>query len=562
MEKLEIMPGDFLKNAGIVGMKYMLEATGAVEGEDYGIGDVLWISDEFIQRADWTDMYFKAFVTYFQKVTDYQKILDKIEGNKQKISSGNWKPGEIERADLKYIFEKLYWDKYQNGYANIKDSIKNPEVYIKLGKEKLSDKNPEKELYGRLEELEVFLQQPLCKEIFVMKNVAYKFIKCFWSRKCFLNPQFQTEDMKQLFEKDFSEPLRTYLNKNHEKAKNQCIDCGALMDSKEKVSIAFMTDMADDLARKKSAFWNCKADAYLCPVCAFIYSLSPLGFQLIGNKFVFVNVNESAKTLIEANKKEGKTGLESVRQDGERYPRWFARVMNLILEQKVKELSNIQIVVREIDENNKKNEKNKKNKYLFNILSKKTLDILRDSKIRKYLKILAEYPDIKIKDDYLNVYEKVIMNLLQYHQQYSLLNKLLKWSINNEDALKTAIMVYLTETRTWSVKNKEKGVDYMAYMNTKMRNSGYALRKALLAAKGVSSDEGLRGTIYQLINALSVRNQTKFIEIVMRIYCSTKFEMPNGFVEMLDDAEKFQQYGYAFVLGLKGSHPESEKEEK
>ena len=59
------------------------------------------------------------------------------------------------------------------------------------------------------------------------------------------------------------------------------------MDSKEKVSIAFMKEMADDLSRKKSAFWNCKGRCIFVSVCAYLYAPKPLGFQLYANKFVF-----------------------------------------------------------------------------------------------------------------------------------------------------------------------------------------------------------------------------------------------------------------------------------
>ena len=61
--------------------------------------------------------------------------------------------------------------------------------------------------------------------------------------------------------------------------------------------------MADDLSRKKSAFWNCKVDAFLCPECAFIYALCPLGFNLLGSRFAFLNTNISIRGMIEANKK-------------------------------------------------------------------------------------------------------------------------------------------------------------------------------------------------------------------------------------------------------------------
>ena len=49
MEKYAITPGDFLKNAGIVGMKYILDCAKAQEGVDFGIsedGQEMWLNCE------------------------------------------------------------------------------------------------------------------------------------------------------------------------------------------------------------------------------------------------------------------------------------------------------------------------------------------------------------------------------------------------------------------------------------------------------------------------------------------------------------------------------------
>lgn len=83
------------------------------------------------------------------------------------------------------------------------------------------------------------------------------------------------------------------------------------MGNKERVSIAFMKDMADDLARKKSAFWNCKVDAFLCPACAFVYAASPLGFTLLGQRFAFMNTNSSINQLLASNSRSGKIVTEA-----------------------------------------------------------------------------------------------------------------------------------------------------------------------------------------------------------------------------------------------------------
>ena len=69
---------------------------------------------------------------------------------------------------------------------------------------------------------------------FIMKSVIYTYINRFWSGKCFLLRANAKKDMRELFEKDFSEPFRKYLKTDHVKAKDLCIDCGATIGPKEK----------------------------------------------------------------------------------------------------------------------------------------------------------------------------------------------------------------------------------------------------------------------------------------------------------------------------------------
>jgi CRISPR-associated protein Cst1 len=72
-----------------------------------------------------------------------------------------------------------------------------------------------------------------------------------------------------------------------------------------------------------------------------------------------------------------------------------------------------------------------------------------------------------------------------------------------------------------------------------------------------------------LLNALAVRNVNKFMDVVMRLYSAYgskrnedghELLIPTGFVQMLNDKQKFTEYGYAFVMGLVGSY-EPKKEE-
>ena len=228
MEKYAITPGDFLKNAGIVGMKYILDCAKAQEGIDFGIsedGQEMWLNCEFIQNADWTSLYFQACVQNFGRFTVYQGVMEKIKCCIGKIQNEKWNPGKNEKDDLKFINDKLLSNSYQAGFENIKDQIEHPEVYITLKKEKLIDKMTAEELLERLSKLQVFLEQEKCKETFIMKSVVYNYINRFWDGKSFLLRSNAKKDMREQFEKDFSEPFRKYFMTDHTKAKDLCIDC-------------------------------------------------------------------------------------------------------------------------------------------------------------------------------------------------------------------------------------------------------------------------------------------------------------------------------------------------
>ena len=102
-----------------------------------------------------------------------------------------------------------------------------------------------------------------------------------------------------------------------------------------------------------------------------------------------------------------------------------------------------------------------------------------------------------------------------------------------------------------------------------MKESGADLRKVIMQAKGTSSGDCLRGTVYQLLNALYVNNVWRFLDIVLRLYNSygsrknengPELLIPTGMVEVLEDKGKFRDYGYAFIIGLDGCY-EGKKEE-
>ena len=561
LDKYVITLGDFLKNAGIVGFRYMLESAEAKENVDFGItedGQGLWLDMNFALIADWTDMYFKACVQYFGPSTVYQGVLDRIERCLDKIQTGKWNPGKEEKEDLKFISDKLLSNSYQAGFENIKNGIDMPEVYQTLKKDKLNDKLETEKLEERLIELEKFLQYPKCRETFIMKSVVYTYINRFWSGKCFLLRANAKKDMRELFEKDFSEPFRKYLEADHKKAKDLCIDCGMPIGPKEKNSIAFMNEVGDDFTRKRSAFWDCKADAFLCPGCTFVYALSPLGFRLFANKFVFVNLNNNIRALLESNSKIDKDSANSEKAEGEKYSQWFAKTINILLKEKMQEISNIQVILRGI---------RAEDRYLLGIVHKSMLDIIKVSSVSKALQLLGKFPYVKIRNEFVNAHETAVINLLQYRNQYQLLNQLLKAAIEDDAFNFYANWIYEIQLQSEIIYFIEEEKRKEIAMYTSMKRSGSDLRKAIMVSKGESSGDCLRGIEYQLLNALSVRNVDKFMDVVLRLYSSygsqknekgQQLLVPTGLVQMLGDHEKFTRYGYAFVMGLEGCYEKKE----
>ena len=561
LDKYVITLGDFLKNAGIVGFRYMLESAEAKENVDFGItedGQGLWLDMNFALIADWTDMYFKACVQYFGPSTVYQGVLDRIERCLVKIQTGKWNPGKEEKEDLKFISDKLLSNSYQAGFENIKNGIDMPEVYQTLKKDKLNDKLETEKLEERLIELEKFLQYPKCRETFIMKSVVYTYINRFWSGKCFLLRANAKKDMRELFEKDFSEPFRKYLEADHKKAKDLCIDCGMPIGPKEKNSIAFMNEVGDDFTRKRSAFWDCKADAFLCPGCTFVYALSPLGFRLFANKFVFVNLNNNIRALLESNSKIDKDSANSEKAEGEKYSQWFAKTINILLKEKMQEISNIQVILRGI---------RAEDRYLLGIVHKSMLDIIKVSSVSKALQLLGKFPYVKIRNEFVNAHETAVINLLQYRNQYQLLNQLLKAAIEDDAFNFYANWIYEIQLQSEIIYFIEEEKRKEIAMYTSMKRSGSDLRKAIMVSKGESSGDCLRGIEYQLLNALSVRNVDKFMDVVLRLYSSygsqknekgQQLLVPTGLVQMLGDQEKFTRYGYAFVMGLEGCYEKKE----
>ena len=195
------------------------------------------------------------------------------------------------------------------------------------------------------------------------------------------------------------------------------------------------------------------------------------------------------------------------------------------------------------------------------------LDIIKVSSVSKALQLLGKFPYVKIRNEFVNAHETAVINLLQYRNQYQLLNQLLKAAIEDDAFNFYANWIYEIQLQSEIIYFIEEEKRKEIAMYTSMKRSGSDLRKAIMVSKGESSGDCLRGIEYQLLNALSVRNVDKFMDVVLRLYSSygsqknekgQQLLVPTGLVQMLGDQEKFTRYGYAFVMGLEGCYEKKE----
>ncbi|MDD3586742.1 MAG: type I-B CRISPR-associated protein Cas8b1/Cst1 [Thermoguttaceae bacterium] len=564
MDTLELSPGDFLKNAGIVGFLRLWEYVKQQRGESFAPIDRIDVQE--LLAVDLPQAYINTFIKYYGEKTKVAQALEKIDRLIEELEE---KPGEVERKrlqeDVKFIVDSLSASSLKSGFEGIQAAITDCDAYLDFLKNKIKVPSPKEKLADfvpailtQLKALQKFCSQPLVKQTFLFKLICYNIITNFWTDKSFLLRPNAKKDMIKLIDSDFIKPLAAFVNKTEYKSSGHCIVCGLpLASEKEKTSIAFLVDMADDLGRKTSAFWNCNVDAHLCPICAFLYALAPLGFCQVDNgDFVFINANESVDSLWYNNQPK---------MDNEGNPlSYHARMDNAILqllESKAKIQNNIQVITRSKLEN----------RYHFNVIDRQLIQLMRHKNVKSALKRLVTRPSFKIsKDNFVNVYRKCIENMLNYCNQYNLLNLLVMESLKQ-----TWINFFLApvlDIQCAQLSQKEENLMNLSDLQHFASKAGGELRPILFADKvgqeNVKSlsdekkEDMIRGVVYQLTNALKVRNVEQFMDLVIRLYSACKLPIPTVFMQAIRSGDQFALIGYAFILGLKGAYYTKETKEE
>ncbi|NRT36066.1 CRISPR-associated protein Cst1 [Clostridium beijerinckii] len=555
MSIIRIKLSDWLKNAGIVGIFNILESSSELKEKVNKRNN--YIEFDSSELDNFHELYFEYLIQKYKEFISIEKIVNKEEWIKDLLDK-NITEKDIEGLNtyIKYVKERLKSASYKSAYEILGDneyslldkSADLKEVKLKRS-QSVSDVVTEfKEQCNLLLQIIEYLNNPKVRKIIAAKNVIYDIIQRFWSDVSFLNKNNSKNDMYKHYEKDFIEPVKNYIEADLDKSKNTCFTCDNKIEKLSKpfaFDITWITKMGVDGNRKSSHFWNYYSDANICPICNLVYSCIPAGFSVINGKGLFINNNQSISNIISANAHvlNGNKTIEELEE--ETYFNIVDSMEQKSIEEAKSEVENIQVV--KFDKNNGSRP------YTFNVLSKDKLLIIKNNK-----KILEQLLNKKVKlakDYYLNVYSSVLDRIYNGKNLFDLLDTLTILRISGE--YKNSYVIYLLIKLNNNCMDMRGGSKVYYKDIDKFKDYGMNLKKVY----GKEGENKIPGILYRLQNAIKVKDQGRFMDTLLNAYTSKKQAIPVDFIQALQDTDKFQTIGYAFLIGLQGMEIPSKNEE-
>ena len=552
----------FLFNAGIIGFIQILKECDAKEGKNieevkndmkdyYYEGQDLYVSKKFLKKADLSQLYIDGMI---KKFGDKSTISDTFKNIDYLISKEGIEEKEF-NSKINAIIAPLSSDSIKTGCKTLQTKGLKIKIQENINNIKKNKKDIDK-IKKYLKEIQNDYKNKEVKQTLLMKNIMYAKIQPFWSNKAFLLPRYSKNDLKEEFYKTFEEPLKSSIEGT--KGKYNCITCG--MQTSSSMDTTFLFKVGVDTGRKTSAFWNCNPDSFICPICSFIYACSPLGFRDIGNLMVFINQNDSIKTLISMNIA---TRIIDEKEDAHYIA--YNTIINKALNEKTEELNSIQVIIRG------------ENGYSFNTIGYDTLKIIKSMKGRKgkkgELEKISKNFLVIPKDNRFNIYKICLENILNFRNQWGLIYLLL---INSEKVEEKGYNIYYSVDTIFTILKIQIKQMEGSEMNDKINlsyiacKSGDEMRKIIIGVNNdknlldreeKEADNKLRGLVYQLINSIHTSNRDLFLSNITRLYAGMNLTIPNIFTKIFERDEDFKEIGYAYVLGLKGAYYNNKEKE-
>ena len=546
---IQLTLDDVLYNAGILGLCKIFDHAGLPYHKN---GQTIEFEESNLER--FSEHYFSYLTKEYLNETSYKRLIElnivDIKDEKQ-LSQLN---ETIENAK-----KWLTSNSYKNTYPFLTDvpfdflsaANKLKKITIKK-KQTIEDVQSEiQEITNLLSEIISHLRHPQAKRYLVPRILSYNIIQSFWSNVSFLHTSANKKDIYQTYDEYFTEAAFAFLEKKKDEkkyAKNKfpCAVCENKMATiSEAFDLTWLQRVGVDAARKSSHYWDHQRDIFICPVCNLVYSCIPFGFKIVRGKGFFINNNRSVEELISINSVSLGDGKQEVTRDdleSEAYYKIIDFMINQAESRKNLEIENIQVVKFDREMENRP--------YTFNILSRNKLMLIDECK-KEFKKLVGKFT--KLNDEYISLYQEVINRLYKGQTYTDLIYQLIRQMIDGKYKDTSSIYNIL------KISNHQYkgGVHFMKTEELNLiRNYGYYLKKEYL-----NQETKLNGISYRLLNALKVKNQSKFMETLLQAYSYKKLGIPPIFTQILNDEKKFQTIGYAFLLGLHGYDGNEDKGE-
>ena len=548
----------FMANAGMLGFIRLLEQVKAKKGVDYDFNDYqLLIDKDYLVSLDLAQAYIETANELFYENTHYAKI-------KKALGSVGAYEELLEREDSWTKEEKV---KVKEGLAEI---VKQLDVIVAtkslsnacgwlLNEGVLSENIPNliqeakktkdfSEKVALLLKIEQCLSIPKVKEILCLVGVSLRVLSHFWVNKAFIKKSqgniviLSDKNMRDLLDEGVIQSFKAQL-KETSLSDKVCSECGVRIPKKSKPStLTFMNDIADDVAKKPSAFWNFDKDqALLCDGCTFLYLLMPLGFTSMGQELVFVNANTNIESLKTAN--ELRPSLKT-----DQTLNWNSLCQQLIercIQKQTFQIDNIQVIIRTTEKN--------KQRYHFEILSYDALKLIE--KNEGVLRGLSKCYAMKLPTgDYWKVSEDVILKILNQLHLYPTIHQLLRLGLLSDYEKSVQIQLPLV----YHIQLTKRQIQLEGGNLVKSKQLYFATKNAMEDGKAlhhhltVVTDKGISSIMYRLLNALQTNNKYEFLNTVLRLHTSCEIKLSSDFMKFLNEPAFFKDMGYAYLLGLKG----------
>lgn len=532
-----------MKNAGIIGLIKFLELNDAEPGKDYIIqGQQLKVNNEYLKNNNISEMYFNTITEHFKSNSKFIEMTVDEKSNIDKkynefIESGDKKLSDELDKELKAFEEYMLKNSFVSAYKIIGLYDDVPQINEGIIKDMKKIKNNIEEKYKKYCEIIEILKNPTIEKNLIYTELLYGKLKYFFSQNPTSHkiPVLDTSSKREdTLNKNFYAPLVEHIEaienpqnvKKNKKSMYRCIECMEMSGSHR--AITFMADTADDVSKKTSYYWNCVPDAYVCPVCAFVYLFVPFGFEFIGSDAVFINTNSSISEMKSTMSTYGNMICDKETSFRQRVYRIFTEEKIDILN---KRISNIQVIARSSNLLH----------YEMNVFDKNMIEKLSAGK--KYFESF-EKKYISTKNGCVSVYNCVFENIVSHRSQYPLIDKLMKYEFEGKYFKYIKDILYLHIIFNGGGKKEMENLKYKVNIAF---NAGKSMRDKVF--KG--NDDAMRGIVYRLINLTSAGDSSQFLDTIIRAYSGYGLTIPPIFKDCYQSEEAFKAIAHGFILGLK-----------